>query len=74
MVFAFDGDSTITSFIRLPVGAIAPFAVPTGCFPLNPTRNPAARMSVDEAGKLQLEQGGQDDGGGQLALAHDFVN
>jgi uncharacterized protein YqeY len=23
---------------------------------------------------VQFEQGGQDDGGGQLALAHDFVN
>jgi hypothetical protein len=31
-------------------------------------------MPVDCTDQLQFEQGGQDDGGGQLALAHDFVN
>jgi hypothetical protein len=31
-------------------------------------------MPVDQPGQLEFEQGGQRDGGGQLALAQDFVN
>ncbi len=42
--------------------------------PLRHERNPVARLALDPASELELEQHGQHDFGRQLALANQFVN